>query len=546
MSTDRIWGGGVLDDLATPATAPRRTHSRFLRLIWHELLEQRAALIELSLAAGLAAVCSLVGPWMTARVIDTAIPDAALHTLATLSFVLVVAAAHGAWATWLHAKVSIALRHRIEAACLSKLLLRYLQAPYSRTADRTFGATSETVASASAVVVALVTSALGTLISAATGLLAFITLCFYAPYLAVLAAAVALVVGAVTASISLREARITEGMLNVSAQAQQLLHVVLSALPTLRASGATERIAERWAKASSRRTRDAVDCENLRLDREVATQTGRQLVAWATSAGLAWQVLRGEASLGTLMFATMLVGQVLQRFLEALQGLASWLELAPHRARVDALLADLGDQRAAPTTKLRNPQVAIDVSGLWFRFDREQRWILQNYSLRVAPAQHLVLSGASGSGKSTLLRLIAGLAPPERGRVEVFGVDPFAETGLVAYVPQQVSLLEASIATNLTILSGASLEHALAVAQNTGLARMLSQLPMGAETLVAAGGSNLSAGQRQLILLTAAFASDKPVLLLDEVTSQLDADTRKAIRWDELEQGRTIISVRHE
>jgi ABC-type bacteriocin/lantibiotic exporter with double-glycine peptidase domain len=257
-------------------------------------------------------------------------------------------------------------------------------------------------------------------------------------------------------------------------------------------------------------------------------------------------VLRGEASLGTLMFATMLVGQVLQRLLDALQGLASWVELAPHRARVEALLADLGDERTAPATKLRNPQVAIDLSGLWFRFHREQRWIFQDYSLRVAPAEHLVLKGASGSGKSTLLRLIAGLASPERGRVEVFGVDPFSETGLVAYVPQQVSLLEASIATNLSILSGASLARALAVGQHTGLARMLSRLPMGPETLVAAGGSNLSAGQRQLILLTAAFASDKPLLLLDEVTSQLDADTRDAIRWDVLEQGRTIISVRHE
>jgi ABC-type bacteriocin/lantibiotic exporter with double-glycine peptidase domain len=355
-----------------------------------------------------------------------------------------------------------------------------------------------------------------------------------------------LVVGAVTAVLSLREARITERMLDISAHAQQLLHVALSALPTLRASGATERLAERWANALARRTREAVNCANLRLDREVAIQTGRQVMAWATSAGLAWQALAGDASLGTLMLATMLVGQVLQRLLDALRGLASWVELAPHRTRVDALLAELGDERAAPATKLRNPQVAIEVSGLCFRFERDQRWILQDYSLRVAPGQHMVLSGASGSGKSTLLRLISGLASPERGRVEVFGVDPFTEPGLVAYVPQQASLLEASIANNLTVLSGASLESALAIAQSTGLAHMLSRLPMGHQTLVAAGGSNLSAGQRQLNLLTAAFASDKPVLLLDEVTSQLDAETRAAIRWDVLEQGRTIISVRHE
>lgn len=529
-----------------PLAVSRRAHSFFLRLIWREVFEQRVALQRLLLAAGLEAVCAVVGPWTTARVIDTAIPAAAPRSLATLSVVLVVAAAHGAWATWLHSSLSIALRHRVEARCLGELLIHFLRAPYSRVANRLFGATSETFASASAVVVTLVTSVLGTAISLMTGFLAFVALCSCSRYLALLAAAVALVLAAVTTLLSLREGRITERMLDVSAQAHQLLHVALSALPTLRASGATERLVERWADACGRRTRDALDCENLRLDRAVAIQTGRQLMAWATSAALAWQVLDGEASLGTLMFATMLVGQVLQRLLDALQGLMGWVDLAPHRARVDSLLAELGNERAAPTTKLRNYHVAIEASGLCVRFGVEQPWILDRYSVRVAPAQHLVLTGASGSGKSTLLRVIAGLVLPERGRVEVFGVDPFAEPGLVAYVPQRASLLEASIATNLTVLSGASLEQALIVAQSTGLARMLSRLPMGHETLVAAGGSNLSAGQQQLILLTAAFASGRPVVLLDEVTSQLDAETRSKIRWDVLEQGRTIVSVRHE
>jgi len=71
----------------------------------------------------------------------------------------------------------------------------------------------------------------------------------------------------------------------------------------------------------------------------------------------------------------------------------------------------------------------------------------------------------------------------------------------------------------------------------------LATLPMGAETLVSAGRSHLSAGQRQLLLLKALFASNYPVLLLDEASSQLDTGARERIRRDELARGRTLISA---
>ena len=69
---------------------------------------------------------------------------------------------------------------------------------------------------------------------------------------------------------------------------------------------------------------------------------------------------------------------------------------------------------------------------------------------------------------------------------------------------------------------------------------------MGEETRVAAQGQNLSSGQRQLILLTAAFASSREVLLLDESTGQIDAQTRSRFDWPALTKGRTVIWVEHD
>jgi ABC-type bacteriocin/lantibiotic exporter with double-glycine peptidase domain len=156
-----------------------------------------------------------------------------------------------------------------------------------------------------------------------------------------------------------------------------------------------------------------------------------------------------------------------------------------------------------------------------------------------------VLRAASGSGKSTLLRLVAGLIAPEHGRVFVCGEDPFKVSGLVAYVPQQSILLDSSIGANLAALSGGNLARALEMAELSGLSELLSHLPMGLETLIAGAGSNLSAGQRQLVVFTAACATEQPVLLLDEVVSQLDARSRERIQWDLLLGDRTVISVHH-
>ena len=83
------------------------------------------------------------------------------------------------------------------------------------------------------------------------------------------------------------------------------------------------------------------------------------------------------------------------------------------------------------------------------------------------------------------------------------------------------------------------------MAELTGLSDLLASLPMGVETPVAARGQNLSSGQRQLIILTAAFASDRPVLLLDESLSQIDVRSRRRMNWSALLENRTVVAVEH-
>src|SRR6185312_15526361 len=220
--------------------------------------------------------------------------------------------------------------------------------------------------------------------------------------------------------------------------------------------------------------------------------------------------------------------------------------LRPISKRVDALRRRT--MAAAPRRRagaVAHSERSVSVQSVWYRYQTSGAWVLQDYSRLFEDRKHTVLRAASGSGKTTLLRMIAGLVAPEHGRVIVCGEDPFKVSGLVAYVPQQSILLDASIAANLTALSGGNLDRALELAESTGLSELLARLPMGLETLIAGAGTNLSAGQRQLVVLTAACATRQPVLLLDEVVSQLDGASRERIQWDALLADRTVISVHH-
>ncbi|HEY6880986.1 MAG TPA: ATP-binding cassette domain-containing protein, partial [Polyangiales bacterium] len=149
-------------------------------------------------------------------------------------------------------------------------------------------------------------------------------------------------------------------------------------------------------------------------------------------------------------------------------------------------------------------------------------------------------------GKSTILRLIAGLYTPERGSVRVFGRTPRKVAREVAYLPQVAHLFEGSIRQNLSLLSDASAEKLELAAEQSGLAAFVATLPMGYETILPAGGSTLSGGQRQLIMWTAAMASGRRLLLLDESLSQVDRVTRSRLLAMCDQHACTIVSVDHE
>jgi ABC-type multidrug transport system fused ATPase/permease subunit len=166
--------------------------------------------------------------------------------------------------------------------------------------------------------------------------------------------------------------------------------------------------------------------------------------------------------------------------------------------------------------------LVLQLNQVSFSF-RHDAPILRLVDLRMAEGELIVIHGASGSGKSSLLNLIAGLTQPRSGIVRV-------DRKTIAYVPQEVPLLDDSVRNNLLFglseKSDDELMGALSIAQ---LEKFIAAQPLGLETSVGDNGALFSGGQRQRLGLARAILRDSKLLLLDEATSALDEESERQV-----------------
>jgi thiol reductant ABC exporter CydD subunit len=179
--------------------------------------------------------------------------------------------------------------------------------------------------------------------------------------------------------------------------------------------------------------------------------------------------------------------------------------------------------------------------------------VLDGLELTLEPGTVTALVGTSGAGKSTVAALALRLLDPGAGRVTCGGVDlreltPEAWRRQVAWVPQRARIFAGTVADNVRLaVPGASDRAVRAALAAAGAARFVAALPQGIETPVGDGGRPLSAGEGQRIALARAFLRDAPLLVLDEPTAHLDAETAAAVdaAIARFARGRTTLLIAH-
>jgi ABC-type multidrug transport system fused ATPase/permease subunit len=197
-----------------------------------------------------------------------------------------------------------------------------------------------------------------------------------------------------------------------------------------------------------------------------------------------------------------------------------------------------------PIVKVENLNLKYESSG----------FSLKNISLEINQGESVAIVGASGSGKTTLVDIILGLINPDSGSVTISGETPQRAIqkwdGAIAYVPQDVFVINKTIRENLTLGydSKSVPDNSITFALDTAsLNDFVNSLPNGVSTEVGERGASLSGGQRQRLGIARALITDPHLLVLDEATSALDGETelRIAESINKLKGKCTVIMIAH-
>ena len=247
-----------------------------------------------------------------------------------------------------------------------------------------------------------------------------------------------------------------------------------------------------------------------------------------------YQIIDGTMTIGT-MVAFMAYQTRLLSPIQNLMGLTS--SLASARVSLGRIfeLMDTTPEvvEQSPAHRLSRVRDSIRLESVSIRYDRHP--VLRDVSLEIPAGSFCAVLGPSGVGKSTLADLLVRFLDPDQGRVLIDGTD-IRELSLedlrrqVVLVDQSPFLFHASIAENIAYaFPGATQEMIEEAAQAAGLAEFIARLPEGFQTLTGERGLAVSAGERQRIALARALLRRPSVLILDEPTAALDADTENLV-----------------
>jgi len=196
-------------------------------------------------------------------------------------------------------------------------------------------------------------------------------------------------------------------------------------------------------------------------------------------------------------------------------------------------------------------QGRVEISHVTFRYQNSGRLTLEDVSLVSDPGQFVAIVGPSGSGKSTLLRLLLGFETPISGHIQydgqdLDGLDPLSVRRQLGVVLQSSNLLGGSIFQNIASGASITLDQAWEAVRMAGLENDIKALPMGMHTFLSEGGTNISVGQRQRLLIARALVFKPRILLFDEATSALDNRAQAIVSQslDSLNVTRIVIAHR--
>lgn len=200
---------------------------------------------------------------------------------------------------------------------------------------------------------------------------------------------------------------------------------------------------------------------------------------------------------------------------------------------------------------LKSLKGAVNIRSVNFRYPTDKELLLEDINIKADPGDFIGIAGPSGSGKSTILRLLIGFETPEKGMITYDGenlehLDKESLRRQFGVVLQTSGIMAGTVYENIVFGRNCSPAQVKKAIQYSCLEEIISELPLGLDTILSGDGGTLSGGQKQRILLARALVTEPKILFLDEATSALDNTTQERVQsyLDELKITQIVVAHR--
>ena len=340
-------------------------------------------------------------------------------------------------------------------------------------------------------------------------------------------------------------------MFEISGELTAITEEAFSNYPTTKAYNLEEFTQNKHA-AVNERLRKATAWANFQ------TSTVQPLIAFTNALSYivinllgGWLLVQKKVDVGTIAAVVLYAKQFSAPLEQIAQGFSGLNRVKAAARRIYAIL----DMEEEPvSTGTANPQVRgmVEFEDVCFSYDPQQP-LIENLNIRVRPGQSVAIVGPTGAGKTTIVNLLMRFYDPDSGRIIIDGRDTKQVNrdqvrSLFAMVLQDTWLFRGTIRENVAYGSpDATEEEIMAACKESYCDHFIRTLPQGYDTIIGEDTTNLSGGQKQLLTIARAMLAKRPLLILDEATSNVDTRTEVLIQkaMDRLMEGRTSFVIAH-
>ena len=373
----------------------------------------------------------------------------------------------------------------------------------------------------------------------------FFILIFYSPWMAIVGIVTILVYGLIMLTTVGYSIVAKDLSWKATTNEVSFFMQVIRGIKTIRVNNFSERAHSEWMRLNSVRR----NCQMREQRINVFFSFFQTINATLSSAIVIWigatLVLNEEFSIGLFVTCLAYHNTFCSSGCSIINGIFSFKNMSVHLDKLEDIVGEDSVINFFSNDEKNVYKVMPSMSGdivcrfdnVTYSYDSHSGSVVNELSFCVTGNEKVALYGPSGKGKSTVISLLTGLYFPDKGNVELFGVDSRSVNykniyNHVGVVLQSDFIFDGTIVDNITLLDAdIRQDDILDVAIKTGLHDIIQHYPMGYLTNLNDNGSTLSGGQRQRLLLARALYKKPKLLILDEATSHLDADSEDILSF---------------